>query len=91
MCPSSHNCDVPVISRTEYTLLDINDEGFLSLMLENGDLREDLKLPTGTEDADKLAVLIKEGMANNQELVLSVLRAMGDEQVNSMKVMAEKA
>jgi len=86
MTPSSHNMDVPNISRTEYTLLDVNEEGFVSLMAENGDTREDLALPKGTDDADKLAEQIKEGFAAGQELVVSVLKAMGEEMINSVKV-----
>ena len=82
---------MPNIARAEYTLLDINDEGFLTLMMENGDTREDLKLPTGTEDADKLAEMIKEAMAASQEVLLTVLKAMNEEQVSSMKVLAEKS
>lgn len=35
--PSSHNCDVPVVNRVEYQLIDISDDGcagrFLSLFL----------------------------------------------------------
>jgi len=86
MTPSSHNMDVPNITRTEYTLLDVNDEGFVSLMAENGDTREDLTLPKGTEEAEKLATQIKEQFAAGQELVVSVLKAMGDEMINSIKV-----
>eukprot|EP00879_Flechtneria_rotunda_P000397 GHRR01000490.1.p1 GENE.GHRR01000490.1~~GHRR01000490.1.p1 ORF type:complete len:165 (+),score=39.74 GHRR01000490.1:87-581(+) len=86
MTPSSHNCDVPNIARTEYTLVDVNEEGFVTLMADNGDTREDLTLPKGTEDADKLAEQIKEQFANGQELVVSVLKAMGEEMINSLKV-----
>jgi translation initiation factor 5A len=78
--------DVPNISRMEYTLLDINEEGFCTLMLENGDTREDLTLPKGTEEADKLAESIREQFANGQELVLGVLKAMGEEMINTVKV-----
>jgi translation initiation factor 5A len=86
MTPSSHNMDVPNISRTEYTLLDVNEEGFVSLMAENGDTREDLSLPKGTDEAEKLAAQIKEQFAGGQELVVSVLKAMGEEMINSIKV-----
>jgi translation initiation factor 5A len=34
--------DAPNVKRTEYTLLDVNEEGFLSLLSENGDVRDDL-------------------------------------------------
>ncbi|KAL7840623.1 hypothetical protein AOLI_G00259460 [Acnodon oligacanthus] len=46
ICPSTHNMDVPNIKRNDYQLVDIN-EGFLSLMLDNGDVREDLRVPDG--------------------------------------------
>ena len=35
------------MNRTEYTLLDITDEGFVSLMLADGTTKEDLRLPDG--------------------------------------------
>ncbi|KIY96709.1 Eukaryotic translation initiation factor 5A-1 [Monoraphidium neglectum] len=86
MTPSSHNMDVPNVSRAEYTLLDINEEGFCTLMLENGDTREDLMLPKGTEESDKLAETIREQFASGQELAVGVLKAMGEEMINSVKV-----
>ncbi len=55
-------------------------------MAENGDTREDLTLPKGTEDAEKLAEQIKESFAAGQELVVSVLKAMGEEMINSVKI-----
>ena len=55
-------------------------------MLENGDTREDLTLPKGTEDAEKLAEQLKSMHAEGQELVVSVLKAMGEEMINSVKV-----
>ncbi|MEW5317514.1 MAG: hypothetical protein WDW38_008803 [Sanguina aurantia] len=83
--PSSHNCDVPNIGRKEYTLIDINEEGYVSLMEENGTTREDMMLPKGTEDAEKLAVSIKEMYAAGAELSISVLKAMGEEMINAVK------
>ena len=45
--PSTHNVDVPNVTKTEYQLIDISDEGYMSLMTDNGDMKEDLKLPEG--------------------------------------------
>merc|ERR1712189_118827 len=44
ICPSTHNMDVPNVKRKDYQLLDI-DDGFLSLMDDNGDTKDDCKLP----------------------------------------------
>ncbi|XP_044456032.1 eukaryotic translation initiation factor 5A isoform X5 [Triticum aestivum] len=44
--PSSHNCDVPHVDRTEYQLIDISEDGFVSLLTDNGSTKDDLKLPT---------------------------------------------
>merc|ERR1711951_31317 len=44
ICPSTHNMNVPRVSRKDYTLSDI-DDGFCALMDEGGDMKEDLKLP----------------------------------------------
>ncbi|WIA08254.1 hypothetical protein OEZ85_007698 [Tetradesmus obliquus] len=85
MMPSSHNCDVPNISRVEYTLLDINEEGFVTLMAENGDTREDLTLPKGTDDSEKLAAQLREQFSGGNELIVSVLKSMGEEMINSFK------
>lgn len=47
ICPSTHNMDVPLVKREDYQLTDISDDGFLTLMSDNGEIREDLKLPEG--------------------------------------------
>lgn len=43
ICPSTHNMEVPVVNRTDYNLLDITDDGFLSLLLPTGETKDDLK------------------------------------------------
>ena len=71
--PSSHNCDVPHVVRTEYTLIDISDDGFCSLMTESGETKDDLTLPSGTDDLDKLAIQIKEDFNAGKEMIVAVL------------------
>jgi translation initiation factor 5A len=85
LVPSSHNLEVPVVARAEYTLLDIDEDDHMSLMDEKGDTREDLKLPGGHDDADKLADEIRAAFDDGKELVITILQAMGIEQANAMK------
>lgn len=86
LTPSSHNCDVPNVTRTEYSLIDINDEGFVTLMDDAGGTREDLSLPSGTDDATKLADAIKELFGDGQEVVVTVTKAMDQEMISGQKV-----
>ncbi|KAM0038750.1 putative ribosomal protein L2, domain 2 [Helianthus debilis subsp. tardiflorus] len=37
---------VPHVSRTDYQLIDISEDGFVSLLTENGNTKDDLKLAT---------------------------------------------
>jgi len=71
--PSSHNCDVPNVTRTEFTLIDISDDGFVSLMTDSGDTKDDLSLPKGTDDLDKLAQQIQADFDEGKEVIVSVL------------------
>lgn len=73
LTPSSHNCDVPHVNRTEYTLLDVSDDGFVSLMDEGGNTNDHLTLPKGTDELEKLAVQIKQDFEAGKELVVAVL------------------
>lgn len=54
-------------------------------MLENGDLREDLSLPSQTDEDNKLAEQIRQDVAAEKELVVSVLKAMDDEKIVAVK------
>ena len=49
---TSHSVGVPVITRTEYNLLNIEDDGFLSLMKEDGSTKEDLGFPTDEDSKE---------------------------------------
>ncbi|GLI68301.1 hypothetical protein VaNZ11_012662 [Volvox africanus] len=91
MAPSSHNVEVPIISRKEYTVIDITDEGIVSLMDEAGNTRDDLFLPKGTEEAEKLAEIIKENWSSDKEMAVTVIKSMGEETISSVKVINETA
>jgi translation initiation factor 5A len=44
--PTSAGVMVPVVNKIEFEVADIAEDGFVSLIKPNGDLKEDLKLPT---------------------------------------------
>ncbi|CAI5490988.1 unnamed protein product, partial [Closterium sp. Naga37s-1] len=70
--PSSHNCDVPEVVRTDYQLIDISEDGFVSLLTETGDTKDDLRLPTD----DAILSQIKDGFGEGKDLVLTVMSSM---------------
>jgi len=87
LCPSTHNMDVPNVVRVEYQLLDADrEEGAVSVLLENGDTKDDLNLPkdsTGNyeEVADQLLTALDEG----KSLLITVLVSMDKEKIVSFK------
>lgn len=80
ICPSTHNMDVPNVSRKDYQLIDIQD-GYLSLMADSGDVRDDLKLPDNDLGKD-IQTKVDAGCC---ELTVSVLKAIGEETVIAIK------
>ncbi|KAA8917306.1 hypothetical protein TRICI_000538 [Trichomonascus ciferrii] len=79
LSPSTHNMDVPNVSRSEYQLIDI-DDGFLSLMTNDGDTKDDVKLPEN-ELGDRLQAEFDEG----KDLLVTIIAAMGEEAPVSFK------
>lgn len=71
--------DVPNVVRMEYSLINI-DDGFLSLMLNDGSTKDDVKLPEG-ELGDKL----QEEFDDGKELLVTVVSAMGEEHALACK------
>jgi len=75
LSPSTHNMDVPNVRRQEYQLLDITDDGFLSLMTDSGETKDDVKVPDG-EVGEKIHKLFTEESKDTNVIVLT---AMGEE------------
>jgi translation initiation factor 5A len=80
--PSTHNTTAPNVTRLEFTLADIDEEGFCSLVDEVGNVREDIKLPDFPET---FAREIRDAFASGKTLSVTVMKAMGHEQIMSMK------
>lgn len=80
--PSTHTAHVPTVVRKEYSLVDITPETYLSLMDDDGNCREDVKLP---DYPDNFGREIQHAFDAGKPLTLSVLSAMGHDQVIAMK------
>merc|ERR1711879_733574 len=70
LCPSTHNMDVPNVTRREYQLLDVTDDGFLSLMSDDGSTKDDVKAPEG-EVGDKINKLFNTESKDTNVIVLT--------------------
>merc|ERR1712070_1001144 len=71
--PSSHNMLQPVVSREDYQLLSVDDEGFVSLMLADGTTKDDLRVPE-----NDIGEQIKKDNDADKQLLLTVVKAMGE-------------
>jgi hypothetical protein len=58
----------------------------VSLLTENGDTKDDLRLPSD----DQLLSQIKEGFKEGKDLVVTVMAAMGEEQICALKDVGPK-
>lgn len=75
------NVDAPLVKRVEYTLINIDDDGYASLMDENGDIKEDLKIPTDEwlkDVTDRIKEIFEEG---KKECIVTVVSAMDQEKM----------
>eukprot|EP00344_Euplotes_crassus_P010882 CAMPEP_0197005808 /NCGR_PEP_ID=MMETSP1380-20130617/31388_1 /TAXON_ID=5936 /ORGANISM="Euplotes crassus, Strain CT5" /LENGTH=153 /DNA_ID=CAMNT_0042425081 /DNA_START=56 /DNA_END=517 /DNA_ORIENTATION=- len=81
LCPSTHNMNVPNVTRNEVQLLNIEDD-FLSVLLDNGDTKDDVKVPEG-----ELGSKIREEFEAGKTLLVTLLKAMGEEACIAYKEM----
>ncbi|EIW56571.1 eukaryotic translation initiation factor 5A [Trametes versicolor FP-101664 SS1] len=79
LSPSTHNVDVPNVFRNEYQLVNI-DDGFLNLMSQDGNPKDDVKVPEG-----ELGKQIQTDFDDGKDLLVTIISAMGEEQAISVK------
>ncbi|CAF1534018.1 unnamed protein product [Adineta ricciae] len=81
ICPSTHNMDVPNVKRVEYSVIDIDNDGYVSLMDDSSDTRSDIKLPEGD-----LGQEIRTKFENGDGVKVTVLQALGEEAIITCKL-----
>jgi len=80
ICPSTHNMEVPNVLRKEFEVSDIDEEGYITCMEDDGSLREDLRILD-----DKMKGECKNYVDKGDACVVTVWKAMGCEQVLELK------
>jgi translation initiation factor 5A len=78
--------EVPNVKRLEYNLIDVTDEGYLSLMDDGGEIRDDLHCNNNPELLEE----IKKKFDAGDEMMISVLAAMGKEMPMAIKPIQSK-
>ena len=81
LCPTSHNMSVPTVTKTEYTVMDVSEDGALSLLTAAGEAKDDLNLPDGTDESKALAKQIQEMFAEGKGILVTVMSAVGKEMI----------
>lgn len=70
ICPSTHNMQVPIVTKTEMMVVDVvAARDYISLMEDNGSLRSDLRLPEGDLATDIRTKY--DGLRDDQMLMVS--------------------
>ena len=83
MVPSSHGTTVPIVVRTEWEIMDIGEDGEVTLMDEAGNQKTDINLPTFPET---MAQEIRDAWADGENQVsCTVQAAVGIEQIVAYK------
>lgn len=86
VCPTSHNMEVPNVKRAEFQLIDLSDDGFCTLLLENGETKDDLMLPKDSEgNLDEVAQQVKTLFTDGKSVLVTVLQACGKEKIIASK------
>lgn len=79
LCPSTHNMDVPNVTRTEYQFSHIEDD-FLHLISSDNQEKNDVRVPDG-EIGDRIRAYEDEGT----DILVTIIKAMGEEAAISVK------
>ena len=89
--PASHTTYAPFVKKIEYQAMDVDEDGFITVLDAEGNTREDLKIPEAMAQpppgADELSKKIRENLASEVDFYVIVQAACGTEQIMDIKVM----
>jgi translation initiation factor 5A len=80
--PTSHNMLQPIVTRKDYQLVDIDEDGFVTMMDDKNDTRSDLRIDPSSDETHKK---LKEDFDEGKDLLVTVLAAMSTEKIIAVK------
>jgi len=86
LCPSTHNMEVPIVTRSDFQVLSI-DEGYVTLMNDKGEQKEDLTVPEDSVGEELMKHY--EDSQKNVEMILTVT-VLCCKEVETEKIIAVK-
>lgn len=72
----------PIVTRKDYQLVDIDDDGFVTLMDDKNDTRSDLRIDPSSDEIHKK---LKDDFDEGKDLYVTVLSAMQTEKIIAVK------
>ncbi len=81
---TSETVMVPVVKKCELEVADISEDNFVSLVLSNNTLKQDLKLPNNKEEAKRLKDAF-ELNRNECSVYFTIIKACGQEKIQSAR------
>ena len=79
--PTSQTLRVPIVTKTTYTLVDIiNDDRYVTMMDDDGNIREDLKIDS------ELYNKLEQYLDKDNIILLTCITAMKNEKIIDFKV-----
>lgn len=87
MVPGSHGTTVPIVIKADWEIIDIEEDGAMTLMDEGGNQKIDVSLPTIPHGyGEEIRLAWNEG---ENTVMVSVQAAVGEEQIISHKIVRD--
>lgn len=88
ICPSTHNMQVPNVTRTEFEVIDLSEDNFFSMMTDDGNTRDDLKITENCNPNTPEAIrdLLSQAEGSGERVIATVWKALGEEVVKELKI-----
>ena len=97
ICPTSHNMDEPVVTRVEWSVIDVSHpdrggDGRMSLMGEDGSLNNSLDLPldSSSGELNEVGKGLLEAYSSGKDIKCIVLSSMNKDQIVDWRVNKEE-